>query len=248
MKSSTAPNSLRGRPSRGVQAIDVERTADALLRAGERPTVEKIRAKLGTGSPNTINPLLDQWWQRLSGRLETGSKALDRLPEAVIHVAETLWHACLDEACVNAKAELRGMQSSLDTKQSNQALRNEMLNLREQELKARLADRDRTMAILESETKAFAALFRKEQAKSSAAALRVTALQMEIESLRKLLASLSISAALKRRTKETAAVPKSTGTAKRTNTKRSKQPSSATIRTKSLRRPAKPKRNARKGS
>ena len=55
-----------GVTSRGVSAGDVERAADALLRAGERPTIEKVREKLGTGSPNTINPLLDAWWKRLS--------------------------------------------------------------------------------------------------------------------------------------------------------------------------------------
>ena len=48
-----------GPPSRGVTASDVERAADSLLRVGERPTIERIREKLGTGSPNTINPLLD---------------------------------------------------------------------------------------------------------------------------------------------------------------------------------------------
>jgi len=48
-----------GNAPRGVSAGDIERAADALLRAGERPTIEKVREKLGTGSPNTINPLLD---------------------------------------------------------------------------------------------------------------------------------------------------------------------------------------------
>jgi len=49
--------------------------ADSLLRAGERPTIEKVRAKIGRGSPNTINPLLDAWWQRLAGRLDAGPAA-----------------------------------------------------------------------------------------------------------------------------------------------------------------------------
>src|SRR6267154_6656634 len=57
-------------PARGITRADVSQAADALLRAGERPTVEKIRAAVGHGSPNTVGPLLDAWWKRLAGRSE----------------------------------------------------------------------------------------------------------------------------------------------------------------------------------
>ncbi len=63
----------------GAQS-DVSHAADTLLRAGNRPTVEKIRTKLGRGSPNTINPMLDTWWKTLSARLDSGPAALHRLP------------------------------------------------------------------------------------------------------------------------------------------------------------------------
>ena len=43
--------------------------------AGERPTIEKVRARLGSGSPNTITPLLEAWWKRLAGRLDAGPAA-----------------------------------------------------------------------------------------------------------------------------------------------------------------------------
>lgn len=57
MQNSRVPEfAPHGRQPRGVQGTDVDQVADALLRAGQRPTVEKIRAQLGTGSPNTINP------------------------------------------------------------------------------------------------------------------------------------------------------------------------------------------------
>jgi hypothetical protein len=59
MLESTSRALRYGPPSRGITAGDVERAADALLREGDRPTIEKIRAKIGRGSPNTINPLLD---------------------------------------------------------------------------------------------------------------------------------------------------------------------------------------------
>jgi Plasmid replication region DNA-binding N-term len=88
MPESTDPRLRIAPSSRGVSSTDVERAADALLRLGERPTIEKIRASLGGGSPNTINPLLDAWWKRLSARLDAGPAALHRLPESVAHVAE----------------------------------------------------------------------------------------------------------------------------------------------------------------
>ncbi len=79
-----------GSTSRGVTAGDVERAADALLPEVQRPTIERVREKLGTGSPNTINPRLDAWWKKLAARLDAGPAALHRLPESVAHVASPL--------------------------------------------------------------------------------------------------------------------------------------------------------------
>src|SRR5580698_7446498 len=39
-----------GPPARGITQRDVSHAADSLLRAGERPTIEKVRQKLGKGS------------------------------------------------------------------------------------------------------------------------------------------------------------------------------------------------------
>src|SRR5438477_12900707 len=75
----------------GVTDVDVTLAADALLREGLRPTIARIRAHLGRGSPNTINPLLDQWWKTLAGRLSGGPEALERIPAGAFHVVEALW-------------------------------------------------------------------------------------------------------------------------------------------------------------
>lgn len=53
----------------GVTIQDVTRAADQLLTAGERPTVEAVRALLGTGAPATVNRLLKDYYQALGGRL-----------------------------------------------------------------------------------------------------------------------------------------------------------------------------------
>ena len=45
--------------NKGITQEQVHRAADALLQAGERPTVDRIRAFLGTGSPNTVTRMLE---------------------------------------------------------------------------------------------------------------------------------------------------------------------------------------------
>lgn len=47
--------------ARGVTQEDVNEAIEVLLRKGERPTIERVRATLGTGSPNTLTRLLDVW-------------------------------------------------------------------------------------------------------------------------------------------------------------------------------------------
>src|SRR5277367_5179714 len=103
----TSPPRRLGPAPRGITQSDVSHAADTLLRSGERPTIEKVRAKIGKGSPNTINPMLDAWWKTLSARLDTGPQALHRLPESVAHIAEAMWMQALDEGKRRALMEQR---------------------------------------------------------------------------------------------------------------------------------------------
>ena len=47
---------------RGVQQVDVNAAADELLIDQLKPTIERVRMKLGRGSPNTVGPMLDVWF------------------------------------------------------------------------------------------------------------------------------------------------------------------------------------------
>jgi hypothetical protein len=161
-----------GRPY--VTAADVDRAADALLREGHRPTIEKVRAKIGRGSPNTVNPLLDAWWSRLAGRLDAGPAALHRIPEPVAHAAEGLWLTALDEARRRAQLESRNSKAALDRDRQDLAVQTHVLLLRESELKSRLEASDRRVATLETELAALTNLLRKEQASRLAAERRAT--------------------------------------------------------------------------
>jgi Plasmid replication region DNA-binding N-term len=153
-----------GPSPRGITQSDVSHAADSLLRAGERPTIDKVRAKIGKGSPNTINPMLDAWWKTLSARLDSGPAALHRLPETVAHVAEALWMQALDEGRRRAHLELKTAERVTADHQQNLEVRSHVLTLREGELDSRLRDRDRTIEALQLQLNALTALLRKEQA------------------------------------------------------------------------------------
>lgn len=91
--------------ARGVQENAVFEAADALLGAGERPTVERVRLHLGRGSPNTIGPLLDAWWTQLSQRLEH-RLALPGVPEEVGVALAQVWELALAAGRAQADAAL----------------------------------------------------------------------------------------------------------------------------------------------
>jgi len=74
----------------GITQDQVNQAADAILANGENPTVEKVRAELGTGSPNTITRMLDSWRGQLGARLRQLT-ALPEVPEPVGQVMMELW-------------------------------------------------------------------------------------------------------------------------------------------------------------
>jgi Plasmid replication region DNA-binding N-term len=153
-----------GPPSRGITQSDVSHAADSLLRAGERPTVDKVRAKIGRGSPNTINPMLDAWWKTLSARLDSGPAALHRLPESIAHIAEALWMQALEEGKRRATLEQRDGARIVELDRQRLELRSHVLTLREGELDSRLRDRDRTIEELNLRLRELTGALRKEQA------------------------------------------------------------------------------------
>jgi len=143
------PSKRYGMPTRGVSFSDVSQAADAMLRSGERPTVEKVRFKIGGGSPNTLGPLLDRWWTTLASRLDAGPSAFHRLPESVAHISEALWVEALKEARERAALEVAGAERHNEREKDQLEVRSHVLSLREGELHARLEARDRRIADLE---------------------------------------------------------------------------------------------------
>lgn len=75
----------------GVTEDDVFKAADALVARGERPTIERLRSELGTGSPNTLLRHLDSWWRSLAARLNARARAI-AIPEAPADVQAAATH------------------------------------------------------------------------------------------------------------------------------------------------------------
>lgn len=105
--------------ARGITETDVHTAADALVDAGERPTVDRIRAHLGTGSPNTVTRWLETWWQGLGVRLKAHSQRMDMLdvPEAVAALAGQWWGMALEHARLEASQALAADQAALQAAQ-----------------------------------------------------------------------------------------------------------------------------------
>jgi hypothetical protein len=129
-----------------------------------RPTIDKVRARIGKGSPNTINPMLDAWWKTLSSRLDSGPAALHRLPETIAHIAEALWMQALEEGKRRALLEQRDSARITELDKQRLELRSHVLTLREGELDSRLRDRDRTIEELNLQLRELTGVLRKEQA------------------------------------------------------------------------------------
>lgn len=89
-----------GRP--GVQLEDVLGVADALVAEGLKPTIERVRQRLGGGSPNTVSAMLDEWFARLPARLvgavPQGQPREDDLPLSIVQAAQQFWDVARSEA------------------------------------------------------------------------------------------------------------------------------------------------------
>ena len=102
---------------------------------------ERVRLKIGRGSPNTVSPLLNHWFASLGARLsgsaaspvpEGPSEALaDALPPSVRHAARALWQAANREAEEAQRAQFEVERQSLQSREAALAEHESALRLRE---------------------------------------------------------------------------------------------------------------------
>mgnify|MGYP003592655869 CR=1 FL=1 len=121
---------MQSKSTRGVQQEDVWSAADALIADGLRPTIERVRQKIGRGSPNTVSPMLESWFATLSSRLGmSGVKPqTSNTPVELQQIAENLWSAALKISRQEALDEISQSQHALsEAKQALQLREDELL-------------------------------------------------------------------------------------------------------------------------
>lgn len=104
--------------ARGISESDVHKAADEIVASGERPTVERIRAHLGTGSPNTVTRWLETWWQRLGDRLHSEKNSLKagEPPADLAAITQQLWELAVGQAHEVATQALEESHVSLEAR------------------------------------------------------------------------------------------------------------------------------------
>lgn len=94
---------------RGITQDDVWKACDALLLEGARPTIERVRQKIGSGSPNTVSPYLETWFKHLGGRIKdpgTFAPPAD-VPDPVLQAAKHFWEAALAQTRLDFEERLQ---------------------------------------------------------------------------------------------------------------------------------------------
>ena len=173
---------MQYRTSRGIQYEDVAQAADALLQEGSRPTIERIRLRLGRGSPNTVSPMLEQWFgalgQRLGGGALTSSE--NAVPAQVLQAAQALWAAASSAADENAAQEWSARQAEQDITAKELEITRAQLQARELALDERLQAMEAALAQREQELRDLRNALNDAAQRSSA---DLAALQQQLEQL-----------------------------------------------------------------
>jgi hypothetical protein len=138
---------MQSKSSRGIQQTDVHQAADALIAEGLRPTIERVRQKIGRGSPNTVSPLLDVWFSTLAARLGLDGKQSQesQLPEPVQQAASLLWSAALASAREEATQALDQERQALADERADLVRREMDFEQQKQVLQARQLASEETL-------------------------------------------------------------------------------------------------------
>lgn len=127
---------IRQTVSRGIQEEDVWGAADALLSEGLRPTIERVRQKIGRGSPNTVSPMLERWFASLGTRLAGGvnpsanlaaGNDADGVPVSVRNATRLLWETARREADEVQRQEMEATRTQLHL--AEETLRSDQVEL-----------------------------------------------------------------------------------------------------------------------
>lgn len=184
--SSDQIHAFRGR---GIQEAQVWQAADALLQDGLRPTIERVRQKIGSGSPNTVSPMLERWFatlgKRLEGRLggQVDAEA-QKLPLAIVQAAQQFWDIARREADQVQVQKVEATRRALELERSVLAQKEADLQEREASFEQARVALDEALA---SSRQAVAAMEAQMHAQQQESSRLLSDSQAEVRRLRKAL-------------------------------------------------------------
>ena len=195
---SEAPTPAYG-TSRGpaVSYLEVERAAISILKAGQRPSVERVRSALGRGSPQTLLSALNRFWRDLGTRAEADPAALTRLPVEIVELVDGIWQRALSLASQAAKHEDNAARERLELLRRENELRAHGLAVRKQELDAQLRSRETTVQELESNLRTAMTVLAQQKETIASLERRLSAAEQVADSHRHRLTRLIKSAVMK---------------------------------------------------
>lgn len=179
---------MQSKSTRGVQQEEVWAAADQLVADGLRPTIERVRQKIGRGSPNTVSPMLDAWFATLGSRLGVTDekKTTDAVLPAPVRQAMTkLWESALQAAQGVAEQGLLEAQQTVVTERTVIELRAADLVKREQGLQERQNAQDEVLQAARSQIANLSARLEQSQVLTTRHFAEMDALQLKLSELDK---------------------------------------------------------------
>src|SRR5580704_8073676 len=163
---------------------EVERAATALLKKGERPTIEKLREALGGGAPDTIASALSRYWRDLGARIEGDPASLSRLPAEIADLTDSLWRRALSLAADAALQKVGTDREQVEFFKRENELKAHALSLKEKELDALLRARERTIQELETHLRTAMGFVQQREETIRALQVRLAAAEADADSHR----------------------------------------------------------------
>lgn len=179
----------------GVKEADVWAAADALLHAGEQPTIERVRLHLRRGSPNTVGPHLKSWFRGLGERLLIGQGGASDVPQVVTHAVSQVWETALATArdewaatTASEHTEFAKAQATLESDRAALKQEKDRLRIRESDLEAavksahdRAAAAETRLQAIEQQMRENAQALKEADSQLAEARDQVTALQQALQ-------------------------------------------------------------------
>jgi len=171
---------------------DVFQAADAVLIAGGRVTIDRVRGHLGRGSPNTIQEHLDTWWSKLGSRLrDIPGREFPELPEDVAIALQRLWNTALDSAyaAIDGKAakrdaELTEREAAITVREAQFVEQTQAIAARDAALEESLALARQQLTATNTRADRLETLLQAREAEAERWRLRADALEAEGRELR----------------------------------------------------------------